>query len=66
MFRVADLHPAFRNLNEAETVFRGLDDDGMAPGKDGMPGARLLADRRHATIVSVRHELRDLLAKFGE
>ena len=46
--------------------FCGLDDDGMVPGKGGQPAARLLADRRHAKIVSVRHEVRDLLRRFSE
>ena len=46
--------------------FCGLDGDGLVPGKDGTPGARRLADRRYATIVSVRHEMRDLLRRFAE
>jgi outer membrane protein assembly factor BamB len=44
----------------------GFDDDGWLPGKDGMPGARKLADRRYAKFVQVRHEMRDLLQQFAE
>jgi hypothetical protein len=44
----------------------GLDDDGWLPGKDGMPGARKLADRRYAKIVQVRREMRDLLQQLAE
>jgi hypothetical protein len=44
----------------------GLDDDGVLPGKEGMPAVRKLADRRYAKIMQVRREMSDLLALFGE
>jgi outer membrane protein assembly factor BamB len=44
----------------------GLDDDGVLPGKEGMPAVRKLADRRYAKIVSVRRKMRDILQSFGE
>ncbi len=46
--------------------FCGLDDDGTVPGKEGMSAARRLADRRYATITSVRREMHDLLEAFAE
>ena len=46
--------------------FNGLDEDGMTPGKDGFPGVRRVADRRYATIISVRRQIRDLLQGFGQ
>jgi len=46
--------------------FCSMDDDGTIPGENGLPGVRKIADRRYATILSVRRQIRDLLVAFAK
>ncbi len=43
--------------------FCGLDEDGTSPGRAGLPGARLLADRRWEAFKSIRREMAEILCQ---
>jgi hypothetical protein len=41
--------------------FCGWDEDGTTPGKEGLPGVRVVEDKRYAAIRAVRREMAQLL-----
>ncbi|MGI6459593.1 MAG: PQQ-binding-like beta-propeller repeat protein [Candidatus Hydrogenedentales bacterium] len=41
--------------------FCGWDEDGTTPGKDGLPGVRVVEDKRYAAVRAVRREMAQLL-----
>lgn len=45
--------------------FCGLDEDGTTPGKEGLPGVRNVADKRHAAIQAVRRDIAEFLGQLG-
>lgn len=51
---------------DAVALFCGLDDDDTLPGTDGLPGVRVVSDKRWEKIQTVRRELAGLLTRLQE
>lgn len=46
--------------------FCGWDEDGTTPGRDGLPGVRIVADKRHSAIQAARRELAEVLRELRQ